>query len=93
MADEKEATVSEERIYTIPLNDARKASRWERSKRATSEVRAFLAKHMKVATDSVRLNSKISETIWERGAMKPPSSVRVKVMKFKDGVVEAELAE
>jgi large subunit ribosomal protein L31e len=40
----------------------------------------------------IRMNPDISEKIWDRGAEKPQSRIRVKAMMFEDGVVEAELA-
>lgn len=83
----------DEVIYTIPLRDVKKAPRWKRSKRAMNDVRDYLAKHMKAEPDQVKLDQSINEKIWERGAEKPPSKVRVRAMKFEDGVVEAELAE
>lgn len=83
----------DEVIYTIPLRDVKKAPRWKRSKRAMNDVRDYLAKHMKAEPDQIKLDQSINEKIWERGAEKPPSKVRVRAMKFEDGVVEAELAE
>lgn len=83
----------EERIYTIPLRNAKKAPRWKRSKRAVSEARSYLARHLKADLEDVHLDASINEKIWERGAEKPPSRVRVRAMKFEDGVVEAELVK
>ncbi|MHC1568279.1 MAG: 50S ribosomal protein L31e [Candidatus Syntropharchaeia archaeon] len=78
----------EERIYTIPLKNAKKAPRWKRSKRAIKEVRDYLSRHMK--SEEVYLDPSINEKIWERGAQKPPSKIRVKA-RIEDGVVKAEL--
>ncbi|MDY6930692.1 MAG: 50S ribosomal protein L31e [Halobacteriota archaeon] len=83
--------MSEERIYTIPLRNARSVPRWKRSKRAVTEVRLFLLRHTK--SDEIKIDPAISERIWERGAERPPSRIRVKVAKDDDGVVEAKLAE
>ena len=81
-----------ERIYTIPLRDVKKAPRWKRSKRAVTEVRKYLARHMKADPEEVKLDSSLNEAIWSRGSQKPPSKIRVKAVKFEDGGVEAEFA-
>ncbi|MDY6865155.1 MAG: 50S ribosomal protein L31e [Halobacteriota archaeon] len=83
--------MSEEQIYTIPLRTAKRVPRWKRSKRAVTEVRLFLSRHTKA--EDIKIDPAISERIWERGAEKPPSRIRVKVTKDDDGVVEAKLAE
>ncbi len=81
--------MSEERVYTIPLRRAKSAPRWKRSKRAIIEIRLFLGRHTKA--EEIILDPSINEKIWERGAKKPPSKIRVKVVENKDGVIEAKL--
>lgn len=85
--------MEEEQIYTIPLRDAKKVPRWRRSKRAIDEVRAYLAKHMKAESEQIHLDASINEKIWEKGSQSPPPRIRIKAMKFEDGVVEAELVK
>ena len=80
-----------EQIYIIPLRDVQHTPRWERGKRAMKAVRDFLARHMK--SEEIKLDQSINEAVWERGSHKPPSSIRVRAMKFEDGQVQAELAE
>ncbi len=82
-----------ERIYTIPLSDARKVPRWKRAESAVRKVRAFLAKHLKTKPGDVKLDKTVNEKLWERGSMKPPLKVRVRAVKFEAGGVEAELAQ
>lgn len=82
-----------ERIYTIPLSDARKAPRWKRTGSAIKKTREFLAKHLKTDVENVKIDSTINERIWERGSEKPPSKLRVRAIKFESGAVEAELAQ
>jgi large subunit ribosomal protein L31e len=82
-----------ERIYTIPLNDARKVPRWKRAESAARKVRAFLSKHFKTPLDQVKIDKTINEKLWERGSMKPPLKVRVRAVKFEAGGVQAELAQ
>lgn len=80
-----------ERIYTIPLSNAKKAPRWKRANSAVKKTREFLARHLKVEPEKIKLDQTINEKLWERGAQKPPSKLRVKVTKFEGGV-ETELA-
>lgn len=84
--------IGEEQVYTIPLRDAKLAPRWERSKRAVKVMFRFLEQHTKTDRELIRIDPKISEKIWEHGSEKPPRKIRIKAMKFEDGIVEAELA-
>lgn len=82
-----------ERLYTVPLRNARLAPRGKRANRAVSEVRRFLARHMKADEEQVWLDGPVNEIIWARGIEKPPSKLRVRAIKFEDGVVEVSLPE
>jgi large subunit ribosomal protein L31e len=82
-----------ERIYTIPLTDARKVPRWKRAESAVRKVRIYLAKHLKTELDDVKIDKTINEKLWERGSMKPPLKVRVRAVKIESGGVQAELAQ
>jgi large subunit ribosomal protein L31e len=82
-----------ERIYTIPLTDARKVPRWKRAESAVRKVRIYLAKHLKTELDDIKIDKTINEKLWERGSMKPPLKVRVRAVKFEAGGVQAELAQ
>ncbi|MCE8422729.1 MAG: 50S ribosomal protein L31e [Candidatus Methanoperedens sp.] len=82
-----------ERIYTIPLSDARKVPRWKRAESAVRKVRAYLGKHLKTDLKEVKIDKTINEKLWERGSMKPPLKVRVRAVKFEAGGVQAELAQ
>ena len=64
-----------ERVYTIPLRNAKKVKRTIRAPRAIREVQSFLMKHMKAEED--KLDASINEFIWERGIQKIPSKVKV----------------
>ena len=74
----------EERIYTIPLRQAKSVPRTKRAKRAIKEIKEFLARHMKV--EEVKIDASINELVWERGIKKIPSKVRVKAVKMEDVV-------
>ncbi|HXZ23206.1 MAG TPA: 50S ribosomal protein L31e [Methanomassiliicoccales archaeon] len=88
MADE-----NEEQIITIPLLTAKAAPRTKKSSKAILEVREYIAKHMKADIDDVWLDQKLNEKIWDRGMKKPPARIRVKAVKFEDGLVEVSLPE
>ncbi len=80
----------EERIFTIPLRDVKKAPRWKRSNRAMAEIREYLMRHTKA--EDVILGATINEKVWGRGAQKPPSKIRVRVTEEED-IIRAELIE
>jgi len=87
------AKIVVERVYSIRLRQKmKKYPRWLRAKKAARYVRSFLSKHMKVEPENVKIDTSINEKIWERGAQKPPARIRIRAVKFDDGVVEAELA-
>ncbi|KAF5412254.1 MAG: 50S ribosomal protein L31e [Candidatus Methanogasteraceae archaeon] len=83
--------MEKEQIYTIPLRSVKMVPRWKRSNRAMREVRTYLMKHMKTDEASVKLDRTINEAIWRRGGEKPPRRIRVRAVRFEDGIVEAEL--
>ena len=82
-----------ERIMTIPLRGVKNVPRTKRAKKAVKEIRAYVMRHMKADEDKVWIDTKLNEKVWERGIQKPPSSVRVKALKFEDGLVEVSLAD
>jgi large subunit ribosomal protein L31e len=88
----KDTKIEEERVYTIPLRAVKQVPRWRRSKRAITEIRQYLARHLSAEQDKVRLDRSINERIWEKGSKNPPNKITVRAMKFDDGVVEAELS-
>lgn len=81
-----------ERVYTIPLGVVKTAPIYRRSNRAIREVRDYLAQHMKVPVEDVKIDQGISEAIWARGDCKPPRRIRVRAVKSEEGGVEAEFA-
>ncbi|MCS7140443.1 MAG: 50S ribosomal protein L31e [Candidatus Nezhaarchaeota archaeon] len=88
MSEEREVEVEIERLYTIPLKTALKVPRWRRAARATRLIRSFISRHMK--SKVVKINPKISEMVWSKGAKKPPRRIKVKAIKYKDGTVNVE---
>lgn len=82
-----------ERVYTIPLRNAALAPRPKRANRAVTEVRQFLARHMKTGEEQVWIDGPVNELLWDRGIQKPPRRIRVRAIKFEDGIVEVSLPE
>ena len=78
-----------ERIYTIPLRNAKNVARTIRAPKAIRLVKEFLQKHMK--SEEIIIDASINEKIWERGIKKIPSKVKVKAVKDDDGIVKATL--
>lgn len=81
----------EERIYVIPLRDAKKAPRHKRTPRAVKVVRNFLMRHLK--SENVKLDNALNQKLWERGIEKTLPRIRVRAVKEDDGSVKAYLAE
>ncbi len=80
-----------ERIYTIPLRDVKHGSRNKMANRAVKEVRAYLSKHMK--SEDVWIDDAVNQALWKHGMYKVPSRIRVRAVKFEDGVVEVSLPD
>jgi len=84
----------EEKVFTINLRkDGLKAPRWKKSNKASSTVREYLRRHMKV--DNIKIGDSINREIWSRGDQKPPTKIKIKAIKTKDGedndLVKAEI--
>ena len=90
MAKAKTAEKSLERTYNVPLRkEYMKAPRWNRTKKAVTALRQFLAKHMK--SENVQLSKELNEEMWKHGIKNPPHHIKVKAVKDDKGVVKAEL--
>jgi large subunit ribosomal protein L31e len=82
-----------ERIYTVPLSRAYNYSERYRVWFAMKLLRAFLARHMKVEPESVRLSAGINDLMWSHGMSRPPRKLKLKVSKDSGGMVRAVLLE
>jgi len=81
-----------ERIYNVPLRRGfSTVPRYKRAKKATKVLREFLAKHMKVPLENVRIGRNLNLKVWERGIKNPPHHVKVTVTKEDDDIARAEL--
>ena len=81
-----------ERIYIIPL----KKNGFKSSKAAPTavkRVKSYLTKHMKVEEKDIWIDDSLNNALWSKGKYKMASKIRVKAVKFDDGVVEAYLPE
>jgi large subunit ribosomal protein L31e len=90
---EKTTSKEVERIYVIPLRRAKIGPTSRAAPRAIDDVRHFLMKHMKVEQKNVWIDDSLNKHIWAHGKFWVPSKVRVRAVKFEDGVVEATLPE
>jgi large subunit ribosomal protein L31e len=88
-ASEKEL----ERIYIIPLRRAKIGPTSRAAPRAVDDIRHFLMKHMKVEQKNVWIDDSLNKELWAHGKFWVPSKIRVRAVKFEDGVVEATLPE
>ncbi|UCE73764.1 MAG: 50S ribosomal protein L31e [Methanomassiliicoccales archaeon] len=83
----------EEHIFTVPLSKCKNLPRTKRARVAMSTVRSYIASHMKVPEKDVWVDASVNDSIWSRGISKPPSRIRVKAIKFEDGLVEVSTLE
>lgn len=82
-----------ERIYIVPLRRAKIGPTSRAAPRAVDDIRHFLMKHMKVERKNVWIDDSLNKQIWSHGKFWVPSKIRVRAVKFEDGVVEATLPE
>ena len=81
-----------ERIFVIPL----KKTGFKSSKAAPTavkRVKSYLTRHMKVEEEKIWIDDSLNDALWHQGKYSMASKIRVKAVKFEDGVVEAYLPE
>lgn len=81
-----------ERIYVIPLRKTGFKSS-KAAPTAVKRVKKYLTRHMKVEEEKIWIDDSLNSALWSKGKYKMPSKIRVKAVKFEDGVVEAYLPE
>lgn len=89
VAEEEE----EEHIFTIPLSKCKSLPRTKRARAAMDTIRSHIGSHMKVPEKDVWVDASVNNSIWAKGMKKPPLKIRVRAMKFEDGLVEVSLLE
>jgi large subunit ribosomal protein L31e len=83
-----------EREYIVPLRASmHQPSRRRRAGHALETVRRFISRHMKGRLEDVWIDPRLNEFIWERGIQHVPRQVRVKAIRFEDGLIEVDLLE
>ncbi|MBS3802593.1 MAG: 50S ribosomal protein L31e [Candidatus Thermoplasmatota archaeon] len=85
-------TEETERIYVIPL----KKKYFPGSKAAPTavkRVKQYINHHMKVDESDIWIDESLNNAIWSKGKYKMPGKIRVKAVRFEDGVVEVYLPE
>ncbi len=90
---EKDAEKEVERIYIVPLRRAKIGPTSRAAPRAVDDVRHFLMKHMKVEEKNVWIDDSLNRELWAHGKFWIPKKIRIRAVKFDDGVVEATLPE
>src|SRR5271157_6000927 len=83
-----------EREYVIPLRASQhQPSRRRRAGHALETVRRFVVRHMKGSREQVWIDPRLNEFIWERGIQHLPRQVKIKAIRFEDGLIEVDLME
>ncbi|HEC94922.1 MAG TPA: 50S ribosomal protein L31e, partial [Thermoplasmatales archaeon] len=82
-----------ERIYVVPLRAVKHTPVSGAAPRAIRQVQRFLSRHMKVELKDIWIDESVNHALWARGKYKIPSRIRVRAVKFDDGVVEVSLPE
>jgi len=90
---EKESSKEIERIYVVPLRRAKIGRSSLAAPRAVKQVRGFLNRHMKVDKNNIWIDDSINRELWSQGKYKIPNKIRVRAVKFEDGIVEVTLPE
>jgi large subunit ribosomal protein L31e len=79
----------EEVIYTIHL--APHKPRTKRAESAVRDIKEFISRKLK--SDNIWVDTHLNELIWARSGKNAPKKIRVKAIKFEDGLVEVSLPE
>jgi large subunit ribosomal protein L31e len=92
-----------ERVFTVPLTVTRRVPRTKRAPRAIKEIKEYVLRHMadksvdkddeKGKKTDVWIDSKLNELLWARGIEHPPGKVRIKAIRFEDGLIEVSLPD
>lgn len=97
MAKKEERKRVLEREYIINVREEiSKVPRYRKTEKAVTAIREFLMRHMKVYDkdkDKIKLSKWLNEYLWKRGIRNPPTKIKIRAVKFSDGIIEAELAE
>ncbi|TFG21165.1 MAG: 50S ribosomal protein L31e [Promethearchaeota archaeon] len=82
--------IVDERIYVVPLAQARKGPRNKWAKKSISYLREYMERHFK--PEGLVISQEVNEKIWSRGIQKPPRKLKVRATKNIDGLVVVYLS-
>ncbi len=82
-----------ERIITVPFRRLQDMPRTRRAPKAVRLLKEHVARHMKADVENIWIYWDVNEAIWARGREKPPNKLKVKAIKFEDGLVEVSLPD
>ncbi|MBU1157899.1 MAG: 60S ribosomal protein L31 [Candidatus Thermoplasmatota archaeon] len=91
-----------ERVFTIPLPMTRNVPKTKRAPRAIKEIKEYVLRHLADRAPSdeadapkkdVWIDYRLNEFLWSKGIENPPSKVRVKAIRFEDGLIEVSLPD
>jgi large subunit ribosomal protein L31e len=78
-------TVAEKEVeMTVSLREVIYTSRKRRSPAAVSLLRRKVSRFVKVPVENVWIDDAVNRLIWSRGLEKPPSKLRVKILKIEE---------
>ncbi len=78
-----------DRTYVVPLAGAWIAPRYRRTSRAVNVLKEFAERHMK--SSEIKIDTKLNDTLWNRGITRPPRKITVRMTKDEDGLVTISL--
>lgn len=86
---------TEEKLFTIPLRKQwLKVPKNKRAKRSINTIRAYLSRHMKIPETEVKISTNLNDSVWIRGAGKPPGRTKIKAyFDAEAGMVFASLPD
>ncbi|MEK6885532.1 MAG: hypothetical protein AABX17_01040 [Nanoarchaeota archaeon] len=95
MANKIDRKIVLEREYVVPLRrEFIKVQRYRRAKKALKALKEFMVQHMQVRdrdTRKIKVDVYLNNEIKFMGNRKPLHKVKVKAIKYDDGIVEVKL--
>ncbi|HEX7391810.1 MAG TPA: 50S ribosomal protein L31e [Thermoplasmata archaeon] len=89
-----------ERVFTVPLTVTKQIPKTKRAPRAIKEIKDFVRQHMidkgsdkEEQLKDVWIDFRVNELVWSRGIENPPRKIRIKAIRFEDGLIEVSLPE
>ncbi|MGD9963045.1 MAG: 50S ribosomal protein L31e [Thermoplasmata archaeon] len=91
----------DEKVYTVPKSNTKTVPKTTRAPRAVKEIKDYVRQHLadttlskeEVPEKDVWIDYRLNEHLWSKGIENPPRKVRVKAIRFEDGLIEVSLPE